>query len=59
LKKIYIYVAKNLVISDTVGFTAFHMLVLGLVYMGGKAIFIVRFQHVSPVFPLFLRILLL
>jgi len=48
-------VANKFVIDDTAGFTAFHMLVLGGVYMD-KAIFIVHFQHVSPVFPLFLLI---
>ena len=52
----FIYAAKKFVIDDTVEFTAFHMLVLGGVYMD-SAIFIVYFQHVSPVFPLFLLIL--
>jgi hypothetical protein len=52
----FIYVAKKFVIDDTAGFTAFHMLVLGSVCMD-KANVIVHFQHIYPVFPLFLLIL--
>jgi hypothetical protein len=52
----FIYAAKKFVIDDAAEFTAFHVLVLGGVYMD-SAIFIVRFQHVSPVFSLFLLIL--
>jgi hypothetical protein len=46
----FIHVAKKFMIYDTVGFTAFHMLFLGGVYMD-NIIFIVYFQHVS-LFPL-------
>jgi hypothetical protein len=52
----FIYAAKKFLIDDTAEFTAFYMLVLGGVHMD-SAIFIVHFQHVSPVFPLFLLIL--
>jgi hypothetical protein len=52
----FIYAAKKFVIDDTAGFTAFNMFVWGGVCMD-NAIFIVHFQHVTPVFPLFLLIL--